>query len=110
MSRRTSWIVTLLLAPPACFLAHYLGASLANSHSAPPSAVAQSDLVVDPVHLDFGVVWATQRFDLRLPVTNRSEGEVVLVLAQPDSAVSHELKKIFLDLRANATQEPESGA
>jgi hypothetical protein len=33
-----------------------------------------------------------------------------LVLAQPDSAVSHELKKIFLDLRANATQEPESGA
>jgi hypothetical protein len=44
----------------------------------PPPSVAQPDLVIDPVHLDFGVVWATQRFDWRLPVTNRSEGEVVL--------------------------------
>jgi hypothetical protein len=76
MSRRKLLAVSLV-----CVALAVAGGAIAARSLRPNNGPAPEPapfLHVDPASLDFGEVWATDQFIWRIPVTNRSEDEVIL--------------------------------
>ncbi|HET6572018.1 MAG TPA: DUF1573 domain-containing protein [Fimbriiglobus sp.] len=81
VSRKPGWrqqVITLILIPPACYAAYWLGTLVAGPGSVPTQLPNVGGLHIDAKYLDLGEVWETPEHVAVVPVQNVSSAPITV--------------------------------